>query len=65
MIPSPPSSPVHESAAAAAVAPDLSIVLVSYNTRDLLDACLHSLDAGRGALSAEVWVVDNASHDGS
>jgi GT2 family glycosyltransferase len=65
MIPSPPCAPAHESAADAAEAPDLSIVLVSYNTCDLLDACLRSLDAGRGALSAEVWVVDNASRDGS
>ena len=36
------------------------VAVVSYNTRDLLDRCLRSLQ-GR----ADVWVVDNASADGS
>jgi len=46
---------------------DLVTVTVSYNTRDLLAECLESLFAGleRSALSAQVWVVDNASTDGS
>ncbi|MBX6770550.1 MAG: glycosyltransferase family 2 protein [Chloroflexi bacterium] len=48
---------------------DLCIVIVSYNTRDLLQACLRSLVASleRTAreLDAEVIVVDNASSDGS
>jgi N-acetylglucosaminyl-diphospho-decaprenol L-rhamnosyltransferase len=46
---------------------DLSIVVVSYNTRDLLRACLRSAFDGlqRSGLQGEVWVVDNASADGS
>ena len=47
--------------------PSLAIVIVSYNTRDLLGACLHSVQADleRSRLAAEVWVVDNGSPDGS
>lgn len=46
--------------------PDVSIVVVSYNTRELLRACLRSI-AERGArrVAHEVIVVDNASRDGS
>ncbi len=44
---------------------DLSIIIVSWNVRDLLRACLHSIDAGRGDLALEVIVVDGASSDGS
>lgn len=46
-------------------APQVTIAVVSWNTRELLARCLASLrpevDGGR----AEVWVVDNASTDGS
>lgn len=45
---------------------DLSVIVVSYNTRQLLDECLHSLysaDAPGGGF--EVIVVDNASVDDS
>lgn len=46
--------------------PDVSVVVVSYNTRELLRACLRSI-AERGArrVAYEVIVVDNASRDGS
>lgn len=47
---------------------DLAVVIVSYNVRALLEACLDSLFAslaGVPELAAEVWVVDNASADGS
>ena len=44
--------------------PDLSVVIVSYNTRDLLRNCLQSLRESTG-LQLEVIVVDNASSDGS
>jgi GT2 family glycosyltransferase len=46
---------------------DLAIVTVSYNTRQLLAECLDSVLVGldRSGLSGEVWVVDNASADGS
>lgn len=43
---------------------DLSVIIVSYNTRELLRDCLHSL-ASAGAVQFEVLVVDNASADGS
>ncbi len=44
--------------------PDLSVIIVSYNTRDLLRNCLLSLRASVG-LDLEIIVVDNASADGS
>lgn len=47
--------------------PDLAIVIVSWNVRDLLADCLRSSEAdlARSQLDGEIWVVDNASHDGS
>lgn len=44
---------------------DLSIILVNYNTRDCLRDCLESVFESQGDLAFQVWVVDNASHDGS
>ena len=44
---------------------DLSIVIVNYNTKDLLLDCLASIQEQAGGLSVEVFVVDNASRDGS
>lgn len=43
----------------------LSIVIVNYNVRSFLFQCLRSVEAAIGGLDADVWVVDNASHDGS
>lgn len=43
---------------------ELAVVVVSYNTCDLLRGCLRSVYAQRTP-SLEVWVVDNASADGS
>jgi hypothetical protein len=45
--------------------PDLSIIIVSWNTRELLRACLQSVFAEPTELAFEVIVVDNASSDGS
>lgn len=45
--------------------PDLSVLIVNWNVRDLLRDCLRSIDAGRGNLLLEVIVVDSASADGS
>ncbi|MEZ4643915.1 MAG: glycosyltransferase family 2 protein [Chloroflexota bacterium] len=45
--------------------PDLSIIIVNWNVCDLLRACLHAVERGRGALDVEVIVVDSASGDGS
>ena len=46
------------------LAPDLSVVIVNWNTRELLSECLRSLDASSGAVF-ETFVVDNGSADGS
>ena len=45
--------------------PLLSIIVVSYNTRDMTLACLASVMAETRAASYELIVVDNASSDGS
>jgi N-acetylglucosaminyl-diphospho-decaprenol L-rhamnosyltransferase len=44
---------------------EVAIAVVSWNTRELLDACLRSLEDHVAAGRAEVWVVDNGSIDGS
>jgi len=44
---------------------DISIVIVNWNTRELLLDCLASLYATVRALRFEVFLVDNASSDGS
>ena len=50
---------------------DLSIVILSWNVRDLLRQCLESMASGRPLsanhppLTTEIIVVDNASSDGS
>ncbi len=44
---------------------DLAIIIVNYNTRDLLGDCLRSVYDSRGDFSYEVCVVDNCSSDGS
>ena len=43
----------------------LSVVVVSYNRRDLLARCLDAVLADPDAPDFELFVVDNASHDGS
>ncbi|HYM80042.1 MAG TPA: glycosyltransferase family 2 protein [Candidatus Limnocylindria bacterium] len=42
----------------------VSVIIVSFEVRDLLRACLKSVRLQRG-VEVEVWVVDNASRDGS
>jgi N-acetylglucosaminyl-diphospho-decaprenol L-rhamnosyltransferase len=44
---------------------DLSIVIVNWNTRDLLRDCLTSVYASEGDFAFQVVVVDNCSQDGS
>ncbi len=47
---------------------DLSIIIVSWNTRDLLAQCLESIAADvrqSPHLQVETWVVDNVSGDGT
>jgi GT2 family glycosyltransferase len=45
----------------------LAVVIVSWNVCDLLAGCLRSVlaDLAGSQLSAQIWVVDNASGDGS
>ncbi|HEV2753545.1 MAG TPA: glycosyltransferase family 2 protein, partial [Solirubrobacteraceae bacterium] len=45
--------------------PPVAVAVVSWNLRERLDACLRSLRPDHEAGRAEVWVVDNASQDGS
>ena len=47
------------------MAPELSIVIVSWNTKELLRDCLASLPAAAPGISVETIVVDNGSSDGS
>ena len=47
------------------IKPDLSVVIVSYNVKYHLEQCLRSVQKASARLSTEVWVVDNASTDGS
>lgn len=42
----------------------VSVVIVSYEVRELLRTCLASVRAQRG-VEVETWVIDNASRDGS
>lgn len=46
----------------------LAVIIISFNTREITLRCLRTLlEALQStpAVAAEVWVVDNASHDGS
>jgi GT2 family glycosyltransferase len=45
--------------------PKISIITVSYNTKNDLDNCLNSLKPALNGISSEVIIVDNASTDGS
>lgn len=44
---------------------DVAVLIVSYNTADVLRECLESLYKQRGKLNQQVVVVDNGSTDGS
>lgn len=46
-------------------APALSVIIVNWNTRDILRDCLASVAQHLGPVRPEVLVVDNASSDGS
>lgn len=43
----------------------LSIIIVSYQVKYFLEQCLHAVCAAIQNIEAEVWVVDNASTDGT
>ncbi|MDD5327558.1 MAG: glycosyltransferase family 2 protein [Phycisphaerae bacterium] len=44
---------------------DVSIIIVNWNTRDLLSGCIASICEQAGDINYEVVVIDNASEDGS
>lgn len=44
---------------------NLSVIIVSYNVKCYLEQCIRSLFVSAREFSYEVWVVDNASSDGS
>jgi GT2 family glycosyltransferase len=46
-------------------APALDVVIVSFRSQELLRSCLISLRAHPPDLGARIWVVDNASQDGT
>lgn len=43
----------------------LSVIIVNWNTCELLEACLASLELCSASPQRTIWVVDNASTDGS
>ncbi len=45
--------------------PDISIIVVSYNTAAILERLFDTINAGRGSLDIQIIVVDNASQDES
>ena len=45
--------------------PDVTVVVVNYNTAHLLDRMFEALETGRGGLRLQVIVIDNASRDRS
>jgi N-acetylglucosaminyl-diphospho-decaprenol L-rhamnosyltransferase len=47
------------------VSAEVAVAVVSWNTRDVLERCLRSLEPDVESGLADVWVVDNGSNDGS
>ena len=47
--------------------PDLSIVIISYNTKKIIEDCLESINRSLTGtkIKYEIIIVDNDSHDGS
>lgn len=43
----------------------LSIIIVNYNVRDYVERCLRSVYAAADGIDVEIFLVDNASSDGS
>ncbi|MEO8513562.1 MAG: glycosyltransferase [Ignavibacteria bacterium] len=44
---------------------DISVIIVNYNVKELLEQCINSIFASSAGLNVEVIVVDNNSFDGS
>ena len=54
-----------ETKAMQAATPDVSVIIVSFNTREVLRQCLESVLGDASGLVAEILVVNNNSTDGS
>ncbi len=46
-------------------APSLSVIIVNFNTRDAVMACVDSVKLASKGLDCEIFVIDNCSTDGS
>lgn len=44
---------------------DLSVIIVNFNVKYFLEQCLHAVIKASSGISTEIFVVDNASTDGS
>lgn len=44
---------------------DLSVIIVNWNAKEMLENCLHSLEQNTDHENVKIIVVDNLSHDGS
>jgi GT2 family glycosyltransferase len=44
---------------------DLSVIIINYNVKYFLEQCLHAVTKACSGIEAEIFVVDNASTDGS
>lgn len=65
LLDTPPSAPLPSPVPAVGTTPLLSVVVVNWNTRPLLSACLRSVETYLSRIPHEVLVVDNASSDDS
>ncbi|OED37475.1 hypothetical protein AB834_01740 [PVC group bacterium (ex Bugula neritina AB1)] len=45
--------------------PDVSIIIINYNSAKLLEECLRSIDASKTSYTHEILIVDNDSKDSS
>lgn len=55
----------HNNTATSTPEPDLSVLVVSYNSQPLIDGLLQHMAKELKGLRAELLIVDNASHDGT
>ena len=44
---------------------DISIIIVNYNVKEYLLNLLHSIEKAKNDLKVKIYVIDNASTDGS
>lgn len=59
------SQPFDDQEMTRSAVPDVSVIILNWNTRDMLADCLETVLKYAGRLTVELIVVDNASTDGS